>query len=355
MSAAKGNKGNTKAATAKPPPARPAAVRAAPPRPGADAVVFHFWQSLNYRARLLLSFVLIAAGFVVQAAAYYFTGLNVFIDFLAGAPLAFIGGALLWVKGYDNRVDFSRLDPGASWETVERSRLTKVKELDKELGRWDSRLVDITNAKGFLALLVLLIVLTALVIVVPGLLRLLVLNAALILVPLWFTGVTRIMRLPDLLVKVNAMEELLGASEPEIKDAQLQVLMLLKGKDRRVPEDIKFRLMFPGQDQAFMGLYGQVVLNEVQGASYPYFYTVVVARKGYGLPGLAPKASAAGLTVETGEQDEVEFMVIRQQTTKTSGYHTDLAASIGVFMAGLAAARQALSLGGEPAPGPAAG
>lgn len=306
-------------------------------------VAFHLWQSLAYPRRLLISFLLIAAGFILEATIYYLLGWNLLFVFVAGAPLIILGNALLLVKGYDNRVDFSRLEPTASWETVGRDQLKKVRELDRTIGKWDARWLDVTNGRGFFALIVILIALIVLLIILPGLIRLLIMNTMLLVLPHWFTGTTRILRLPKLLVKVETMDDLLEAIQPQIGDCELQVMMLLKGKDKKVPDDVKFRLTFPGQDDRFLGLYGQVVTNDVQGSSYPYFYTVIVARKGYGLPAVLSQVQQyEGITVESGGEDEVEFIVVRQYTTKTSGYHTDLPAAIKVFMAGLGAARLAV-------------
>jgi len=323
---------------------------AAKPKKGGDMVVFHVWQSLNYKPRIIISFLLILAGFVIQAVIYYRLDVNLLLVFLAGAPFILAGNVLVMVKGYDNRVDFSRLDPTAQWETVERGKLKKIRDLDKAIGKWDRGLLDITNWRGFLVLLALLIALILLLILATGVIRLLVLNATILLLPQWFTGTTRVLRLPKLLVKVEMMDDLLSSVAPAISDWELQVLMLLRGKDRKVPDDIKFRLTFPGQDERFLGLYGQVVTNDVQGSSYPYFYTVIVAKKGFGLDGVMKGMPPVdGLTVETGGEGEVEFIVVRQHTTKTSGYHTDLPAAVNVFAAGLAAARAVAQSAPKPA------
>ena len=96
--------------------------------------------------------------------------------------------------------------------------------------------------------------------------------------------------------------------------------MLLRGGT--IPDDLKFRVDIKDRDKDFLGLYGQVVLNEVQGKSYPYFYVVLVARRGYGLEATGKGVFRPGVTTEFKVQDQVEVFVIRQKTTKTSGYHT---------------------------------
>ena len=79
-----------------------------------------------------------------------------------------------------------------------------------------------------------------------------------------------------------------------------------------------------------------VVINEVQGTSYPYFYVVLVARKGYGLRD-AYRGHKPGddVTKEFKYEGGVEVMVLRQHTTERSGYHTKPAVANSVFYEGL--------------------
>jgi hypothetical protein len=120
-------------------------------------------------------------------------------------------------------------------------------------------------------------------------------------------------------------------------------MMLLKGAGKtKVPDDVKFKVEISGHHPDFLGLYGQVVTNEVQGSSYPYFYVVLVARRGFGLPEIGRRhAGPSGTVVEIKNQDEVEVLVIRQKTTKKSGYHTPPSRCVEIFMDGLDLAEKA--------------
>ena len=202
--------------------------------------------------------------------------------------------------------------------------------------------MDVTSVLGALILLFFLGAVALGTWLVPGPLKVLVLDAAVLAVPHWFTGTRRILRLPKLLVRVEAMEALQSQAQELTEGNDLEILMLLKGKEKKIPEDVKFRLSFKGQSPDFLGLYGQVVTNDVQGRSYPYFYTVTVAKKGYGLQKIFDGyAAPAGVTKEFDTQDEVEFIVVRQHTTKTSGYHTDPQAAFSIFAQGFTLARTA--------------
>jgi hypothetical protein len=66
-----------------------------------------------------------------------------------------------------------------------------------------------------------------------------------------------------------------------------------------------------------------MVTHEVNGTSYPYFYVVLVAKKSFGLGDAFNKfIPPAKIIKEFKIEGDVEILVIRQATTKTSGDHT---------------------------------
>jgi len=214
--------------------------------------------------------------------------------------------------------------------------------LDKKIRRWDRSLLDVTNPLGVIAFILLLGALAAGVAfgvavyeTTPfGLIA--ALDAAVLFLPHWFTGVRSILRQPGLLVRIEAIESVLERAKRRLKDHQVNLLMLLTGGDVSIPEDVKFKVDVAGHDKDFLGLYGQVVINAVQGTSYPYFYVVLVARKGYGLRE-AYRAHREGpdVTKEFKYEGEVEVFILRQHTTDKSGYHTKPAVAEAIFYEGL--------------------
>jgi len=79
---------------------------------------------------------------------------------------------------------------------------------------------------------------------------------------------------------------------------------------------------------SFLGVQVQVSINSVQGRSFPYAYAVIVARPefgGWNRPGVLEAPSR--IVVERKKEGDVLIAVVRQQTTKQSGYHTDLRAA----------------------------
>lgn len=312
-------------------------------RNGRDLVVFLVWQSLPYVPRVALSFLLILGGLAVQV---YTESL-----WYGLAPIA-LGNLLLLVRGYDNRVDLKRFSPGAEWEKVDRKKLDQVIELDKNIRRWDRSLIDITNVWGALLFVLAVAGLVTAAILLTGIGRILAIDAMVLLLPHWVTGVRSVLRLPQVVVRAEAISKVLDGGAEMIGDDKVEILVLFKGKEVLLPEDVKFRISFPGQDEGFLGLYGQVVINNVQGRSYPYFYVVMVARKDYGLREAYKRLSPPGNIIkEIDDEDEVEFIVIRQETTRTSGYHTKPADAMAVFIAGYQFARDVAVRSGTAASG----
>jgi len=174
-----------------------------------------------------------------------------------------------------------------------------------------------------------------------GNLRIVALDALVLLVPHWLTGIRSILRTPQLLVRIDAIKKVLDRSATRLRDHRVIPLMLLLGDEAKLPENIKFKVDIGGAHPDFLGLYGQVVINDVQGKSYPYFYVVLVARKDFGLREAHRRFRPSDdLTKEFKVEEEVEVMVIRQHTTKTSGYHTKPEVAAGIFYAGLNMAEQ---------------
>ncbi|MBM3334738.1 hypothetical protein FJY63_08760 [Candidatus Sumerlaeota bacterium] len=101
---------------------------------------------------------------------------------------------------------------------------------------------------------------------------------------------------------------------------------------------------FDNAPKDFMGIQVRVSLNDVQGTKYPYLYCVILAKPGFGLSQwkTQPKMGAGQVTTEYQESGEVELIVVRQTTTRRSGYHTNKAAQARVFEAAVEICRRNL-------------
>ena len=167
--------------------------------------------------------------------------------------------------------------------------------------------------------------------------------ALLLLVPHWVTGIRSILRKPKLLVRVDAIKAVLDGAADALRPHEVSLMMQLRGgaDATRLPEDVKFKVDPAGHHPDFLGLYGQVVINDVQGTSHPYFYVVLVAKNGYRLPAATTRFRPPQNTVvESKHQDQVEVLVVRQRPSKTSGYETKDEVAVAILEAGLGLAEQ---------------
>jgi len=306
-----------------------------------DTVVFMVAPGLGYTGRMVLGLGLAGIGLALQAWT---------LVYLPGIVLVLAGNLLLLVKGYDNRVKLGAFEADAAWTRVEAAKLAEVEALHKRMITWDRSALDITNGLGFFVLLLVVGAVIALEVMWENTgeraYALLAANAVVLLAPHWVCGVRRILTAPALISKIRFFGEVLDTCAADLKEWKIEYYMQLGGAGTKVPRDMKLRLMLPGQPETLLGVYGQISTNTVNGTSYPYFYTVLVARKGSGLQDrYGAYDPPAGMTKEYSVEGEVEVLVVRQTTTKTSGYHTTAEVGARIMREGLALGRQAAGAG----------
>lgn len=290
-------------------------------------LVFKLLPNLSYQRRMQLSFALMALGFLIQ----WVTSLS-----FPGVLVLLAGNALLLVTGYHNKVEFGKFNPSAQWQKVDFPRLEELAQLEKKIKHWDRSMMDISNPLGLLIFAALIFLLFGWISNSHGSSQIIAIDTAALLLPHWLTGFRRMLRLPGLMVKVDTIKDLLESQASQTDKYKLELLMLLKGNEEKLPDDVKFKIM-PNQPlDKFLGLYGQVVINAVQGKSYPYFYVVLVSEKGSQLENLFRKYSAPeNIVSEFKSQDAVDVFIVRQKTSKTSGYHTEPDRIRELFIEGL--------------------
>ena len=304
-------------------------------------VLFLVLPTLEYKLRMGISVALILAAFYIQFL------LN---EPMIGFVLLACGNLLLLVKGYDNRVKFAGYHPEAEWTEVDTHTIRVLKHTEETVKRWDRDFFDISNIPGAVIFGLVLVVMTYVyftLLPIQGTesLQMLIVDAGILLLPHWLTGLRRISHVltGGLTLKIDEITNILNRSRNLLKRHQAHYYMLLKGNKVKIPTDLKFRVDIADAPKEFLGLYGQVVLNDVQGKKFPYFYCVLVARKeNLDLPALgklnvAPrKQQAKGflnklfsmaivedrIITEFKLQRDVQVLVVRQYTTRTSGYHT---------------------------------
>jgi hypothetical protein len=311
-----------------------------PPPERRDSVRFHFAKNLPYNTRISLALLLLVAGFAVQL---------YFMKALYGAPLVFIGVCLVLVKGYDSRLRIKGFTQDPNWKTVSIEKIKEIEELRKKNIKWDRDALDISSWLGVLSLILIGGVALVGALILGELAKdlrvtaILAIDIAILMIPLWFSGMRFIMKQPNLAIKVKMILWLhetfqdLKRKGEEFRPA----LMFSRGKDgKTVPDDARFSVAFPDPPEGFYGLQAQINLNVVQGTSYPYFYCVLAAKRGFGLSRYREKIKLKkNIICEYQEDRRAEVLVIRQYTTRKSGYHTKERQCVDILTNALEGAR----------------
>lgn len=312
-----------------------------------NIVVFKLWQSLRYGPRVLCTSLFILVGLAMQLYSR---------ELLPGVVLVFLGNIFLLPSGYDNRVKVGKFDPKADWQEIKEYKLKEFLDKLRTVKKWDLSSMDISNGLGFFTFLLFAggIALLTWFYFDEGeeIYLLLAVNGAVLLLPYWLTGLRSIgvnstLALTNASRKVKIIFGILADKriKQQLGKHQLDYFVLLKGKKDKaqLPVDFKFRVNINDRHNDFLGLYGQIVNNTVQGTVYPYFYTVMVAKKGFGLKDVYNRyRPVPRLVKEFKIQGDVEVMVIRLDTRQISrGYYTNNKQVKTIFLEGLRLAEQA--------------
>jgi hypothetical protein len=301
-------------------------------------VVFHVWKSLKYKTRLGLSILLILAGFVMQ---YYM------LNFLPGVILVLAGNILLLVKGYDTRIKLDSFKPDAEWVKTDAKQLSEIELMNKKIKRWDISALEVSSTPGCFIFVVTVALLIAFIVIRPfpdEIMWIIIANIVVLILPHWFTGLKQISTTPELLTKIKLFQKLLDNTQKELEGESVNFLTLVSEKSK-FPTDVKMKINFTDQPEDFLGYYAQISMNNVQGTKYPYFYTVLVAKEKSKL--LSNRFDSIevpdNVIKEFQTESDIEIVVIRQYTTKQSGYHTKDKAVFNIFNTGLKVVKMMLN------------
>jgi len=197
----------------------------------------------------------------------------------------------------------------------------------------DRDVFDISNASGalvFVFFMAVLFVLSLIMFTIPGCFRvgmILITDSAVLVLPVWFSGIRRVFKQRKLMIKIDIiqdMEKYFATVRKEGEHFKPALLLARNRKGECMPKDARFTVFFDGMPADFYGVQAQININEVQGGYYPYFYCVIPAKTGFGLREFLNRIQKGkNIVVEFQEDGQAEVIVIRQYTTKTSGYHTD--------------------------------
>jgi len=318
-----------------------------PPIQRTGEIHFHVAKRLPYRLRLAVSFALMATGLVAQAL--------MLPDgpWLFGLAPVFAGVLLLLPRGYQNTVALST--GTEEWRPARRADIERILAVNDKQKSWDNDLFDITSGAGIAILALLSIAAAVLVGFVATLVRqglaapksdlMIAANALAMLLPFWVTGVRFILKNDRLVIKAKMLLDLHDRVAAKLQDGEefaYQVQMAAaRDKGGAVPRDVKALILFRDAPKGFLGLQMQIAINSVQGTDYPYYYCVLVARPEFGsFEGRRFSKPPAKVIIDTNQEKDASVAVIRQQTTRNSGYHTKPAVAAGILQYALAEARR---------------
>jgi hypothetical protein len=289
-------------------------------------IQFVFMKSWPYRTRMTVIILIMILGITIQLVLNYWAGL---IMLLAGTLLGII-------KGYHVK---SKMQGGETWSRVTPDEFKKILQKEKQLKSWDRDAFDITNGLGcgILFLTVLIFVGLTILIARSVSIRLAMavwLNGAVILLPHWLTGVRTYLKKDKLIIKIKLLQAVMKQLE---SDSRIQVHPMLSVKktrdEKKVPDDARLMIRLIDAPDSFMGIQIQIAINTVQGTHYPYLYGVLLAKqeahffkKKHSL--ISPSSK---IVLSESQNSGVDVLVVRQKTTKNSGYHTSEKAAMHVI------------------------
>jgi hypothetical protein len=217
------------------------------------------------------------------------------------------------------------------WTTATTTELDQLEDHLKRIERWQG----IGTLNWLPALLLPACFILLIFIRFSGRSSILLWDLVILFAPAFLTGNRSAWEPPGLRTKVKNLKELISTfpwkDYPDYSyHLQFAIRRKLKGS---YPTDVRLKIEKKTGPPDLIGIQGQYTINRVKGQEYPYFYVVILAKKGFDL-----KQKILGVgdwTVEFESDQEVDVCVIRQYTTKRSGYHTPLSTQVQILRSGI--------------------
>jgi len=299
-------------------------------------IKFYLAKGLPYRLRMLAVAGALAAGL----------GLQLTAGFWPGYPLLILALLLGANSGYDSTPHIAGAE---SWEKVTPDEYEKIRLKAGQLKNWDDDFFDITSLTGIVGLALTTLVCIAAYYMAAeawhfpfGYWIFFALDWLVLVLPLWLVGTREYLKKDRLLIKTDMLTQVMDALK---EDSRVQVQPMLAlcptTLGGRSPEDARLMLKLVGAPKDLYGVQVQVSINSVQGKDYPYLYCVIIAKAGSklledwrafkerreeslldGVMNFLLSRTAGALVYESEDNAEVSIIVVRQETTRSSGYFT---------------------------------
>ncbi len=277
--------------------------------------VYLLFDKISVRLRNVVSFLLIATGFLFQLSSR---------NILTGIPFIIACFVLNLMKG----VSIKKIRPrNVTWQQVTPEKIEQVSVQCRKIKKFRS-----SSAGVLIVVFIFFImwftfgmpVLKALS-SFPFPLIATITNAVILFSGLALTGRTSAWMPNALDIKIEIVKRFINSALIKA-DPVLQAIPYLEiGETEKgtVPMDTRLFIKFKNASESFIGLQGQISINTVKSRNYTYFYVVLLAKPEFGLFEKIGKNLLDKLTVEQKKTEDVDVIVIRQHTTKTSGYYTN--------------------------------
>ena len=285
-------------------------------------------DKISPRLRGIVSVFLITTGFLLQ--------LNT-RNIVSGMPFMILCLILNLIKG----VSVKEVTPGQlKWQEVTPEKVKQVLAHCRRIKKFRSH-----NLGCFIGLLISIFVLGSFLfplfseLSVPFPLTATIVNAVILFSGLMLSGRKSAWMPLALDIKAEIVKRIIEL--PAVKnDPSLQVMPYFEigqAEQGSFPNDTRVLIKFREAPEEFIGLQGQISINMVKSKKYPYFYIVLLARPAFGLfdKFKSLKVSLDKVTIEQKKAGEVDVIVMRQHTAKTSGYHTSRKAQDYILQNGI--------------------
>jgi hypothetical protein len=303
-------------------------------------IKFIYLKNLPYRNRLGLIFTFFVAGIFSQ----------LFFSLGLGIILLGLGTLLSLVQGY---ADKPKATGEEVWSQVTPDEYWKVISKETQHRKWDLDCFDITNRLGSS----IFFTVAAVCCVVWYFLGLngydklasyWVWDCLIIFLPHWVTGVRSYLTKDKLVTKIRLLQSIMDLLSSPSDIQVLPMLSTSETKDKgKIPMDARLMLRFLNAPSYFLGLQVQISINSVQGTDYPYLYCVLIAKQEAQLfkkkNGIVYAPHPEWICLEETQSEDVDVLVIRQYTTKTSGYHTNNKTACAIVEAAVDLARRLIA------------
>ncbi len=295
-------------------------------------IVFHFFPKLSTAQRWIIFIMLVISGLLLQMLTR---------NFWSGSVLLFLASLLMSHKGIDLRAHPERFNHHTEWKNSTRSQIEELLTMYRKMKIWDRSGYEVSSCAGGLFFVLLLA--AGFTIMIAGIEEndLMMIfsggNLLMLMTPQYFSGFRKydagarvILYARECLQAATMIEEM---QPGKIKVSFLTLLAKKANSDIFYPKEVKLKMTTDDAPESFMGAYGQLSVNKVGSNEYPYFYTVLIFKPEFELErkmhGIQLRNDV--MIKEFSSENGVDVLVLRQRTTRTSGYHTNAKAVRGIL------------------------